>query len=93
MAAPWGVELDENVLCVVKDYVLVVVGDDDDNGAFLLLRDRLALNAGLDLAGDKVINESPNILVGDLLGLIKGELLVLGNVLDCKGRPFVDLEV
>lgn len=93
MTAPRGVELDEDVLSVVEDDLLVVVGNDDGDGAVLLLGNRLALDAGLHLAAAEVVDELGDGLDGDVLGLLEGELLVLDRVLDGERRPLANLEV
>ena len=96
VSAPRGVELNENVLLVVDDEVLVALGDDHSGTGLLLLGDGLALDAGLDLAGDEVVNERADSLLADVLGstlLGVGELLVLGDVLDGERGPGADLEV
>ena len=41
MAAPWGVEFEEDVIFVVDDDVFVVVGYDYLDWTFLFLRDGL----------------------------------------------------
>ena len=92
MTAPWSVELQKNVLIFV-DHVFVVVGDDDGYRTFLLLWDWLALDAGLDLAVYKVLYKVADFLLGELLALIKWELLVLDSLLDGKSGPLVDLKV
>lgn len=69
------------------------MGDDDSDGTFLLLRDRLALDAWLNLAINKVLSELANILGIELLVLWIGEFLVLLNLLDGKGGELVGLEV
>ena len=91
--APGGVELDEHVLGVIEDDILVVVRDDDGDGAVLLFGDGLGLDARVNLAGYEVVDEGANVLVGDLFCLVVGEFLVLGDVLDGEGGPSVDLEV
>jgi len=96
VSAPGGVKLDENILLVVDDKVLVALGDDDSGTSLLLLGDGLALDAGLDFASDKVLNERSDRLLGKVLGralLGVGELLVLGDVLDGERGPGADLEV
>lgn len=60
--------------------------------SILRFRDGLRLDAGFDLAVHKVLNKGANSLLGDLLGLVKGKLLVLDCLLDGKGRPLL-LEV
>lgn len=96
VSAPGGVELEEDVLVVVDDEVLVALCDDDGGARLLLLGDGLALDAGLDLALDELLNESANSLLADVLDsalLGVGELLVLGDVLDGECGPGADLEV
>jgi hypothetical protein len=96
VSAPGGVEFNKNVLLVVDHEVLVALGDDDSGTGLLLLGDGLALDAGLDLAGDEVVNERADSLLADVLGstlLGVGELLVLGDVLDGERGPGADLEV
>jgi hypothetical protein len=96
VSAPGGVEFNKNVLLVVDHEVLVALGDDDSGTGLLLLGDGLALDAGLDLAGDEVVNERADSLLADVLGstlLGVGELLVLGDVLDGECGPGADLEV
>jgi hypothetical protein len=96
VSAPGGVEFNKNVLLVVDHEVLVALGDDDSGTGLLLLGDGLALDAGLDLAGDEVVNERADSLLADVLGstlLGVGELLVLGDVLDGERGPAADLEV
>ena len=96
VSAPRRVELEQDVLLVVDDELLVVLRDDDGDGSFLLLRDRLGLDARLDLAGDKVVEELADGLFAqgfDAALLGEGELLVLLRVLDGEGRPVANLEV
>lgn len=96
VTAPGGVELEEDILLVVDDEVLVALGDDDGGTGLLLLGDGLALDAGLDLALDELLNERADGLGGDVLGgalLGEGVLLVLGDVLDGESGPGADLEV
>lgn len=66
---------------------------DDLDRALVFLRDRLALDAGLDFPINKVLNESTNLFLSKLLRLIKGKLLILDSLLDGKGWPLVDFEV
>jgi hypothetical protein len=96
VSAPGGVELEENILVVVDDEVLVALCDDDGGARLLLLRDGVALDAGLDLALDELLDESANGLMADVLHgalLVVGELLVLGDVLDGECGPGADLKV
>lgn len=69
------------------------MGHDDGHVIVLLLRNRLALDAGLHLAINEILNEVTDFLLRKLLGLIQGELLVLDGFLDGKGGPLVNFEV
>ena len=66
---------------------------DDLDAALLLLRNRLALDTWRNLAVDKVLDESADIIMCEFLALVKGELLVLDGLLDGEGGPFVDFKV
>lgn len=93
VAAPGCVELDQDVLLIVQDDVFVVVRDDDLDGPFLSFWNRLRLDAGRDLAGQKVVDELADALFGELGALIEGELLVLDGLLDGEGGPLGGVEV
>jgi hypothetical protein len=93
VSAPWGVELNKNILGIVKNNLLVVVGNNHGNGTVLLLWDRLRLDAWLDLARVELLNEFANLLGSNGLAVLVGEFLVLDGVLDGKGGPFANLEV
>lgn len=93
VTAPGSVELNEDILGVIKDNVVVALGDDDGDGALLGLGDGLRLDGRLNLASNEVIDELLDGLGGDLLLLVEGELLVLGGLLDGEGRELVGLEV
>jgi len=93
VATPRSVELHKNILFVVYDNVLVVVGDNGNNRSIVLLRNWLRLNARLDLTSKKVIDEFGNVLFTKLGALLERKLLVLGCILNGKGRPFADLKV
>lgn len=88
VSAPWGIEFEKNVLGVVENDVVVVLGNNNGDGA-ILLGDGLALNARLNLASDEVVEELANLLFVDGTG--EGELLVLLGVLDGEGRPLANL--
>lgn len=96
VSAPGGVELEKDILVVVDDEVLVALCDNDSGTGLLLLGDGVALDAGLDLAANELLNErtdslGADVLDGTLLGV--GELLVLGDVLDGECGPGANLEV
>ena len=93
VAAPWGVVFHEDIFVVVNDYFLVIVSNDDLDRAFLFLGNRLRLDAGLDLAVDKVLNERADFLLAELFSLIKRKLGVLGSVLNGEGGELVSFEV
>ena len=93
VAAPWGVKFYKNVFFVVNNDILVVVGYHNLNIALLLLGNGLGLDAGFELASHEIIDELANVFRRELLGLVKGKLLVLDGLLDRKGRPFVGFEV
>ena len=59
----------------------------------LFLWNRLGLDASLDLAVQEILHELADILGGEGLGLVKGELEVLDGLLDSKRREFLGLEV
>ena len=59
----------------------------------MLLWDGLRLDARLDLAIDKVLNESANIVMGKLLVLIEGELLIFDGFLNGECGPLIDLQI
>jgi hypothetical protein len=92
MATPWSIELDQNILLVVKHDIFVVLRDNYCHWSFLLLRDRLGLDAGLDLAINKVLYKLAHVLIGEF-GSAEGELLILDGILDSEGRPFPDLTI
>jgi hypothetical protein len=96
VSAPGSVELKEDILLVVDNKVLVALGDDHGGTRLLLLGNRLALDAGLNLALNELLNESADSLLADVLDgtlLGVGELLVLGNVLDGERGPGANLKV
>ena len=93
MTAPGSVILEKNIVFVIQNYLFVVVGHNDLNRAFLLLRNRLRLDAGGDLAIDEVLDECANVGVGKLLLLIERKLLILDRLLDGESWPFAIFEI
>lgn len=89
MAAPWSIELQQNVLGVIQNNVIVIMRNNHLDWTILRLRDGLRLDARLDLAVHKVLNKGANGFLGDFLGLIKRKLLVLDCLLNGKGRPLL----
>ena len=92
VAAPRGVEFDQDILLVVEDDVVVVERHDHGDGAFLLLRDRLRFYAGRKFPRDEVLDKGADIFLRQL-GSFKGVFLVLVDLLDGEGWPFVGWEV
>ena len=93
VTAPRGVEFEKNIVIVIQNNFLVVVGYHDLNRALLLLWNRLRLDAGVNLALNKLLDESANLVVRNFLVLVKGEFLVLDSLLDSKCGPFAIFEV
>jgi len=93
VSTPWGIELEENIIVVVENDIFVVVGYDNLDRAFLLLRNGLGLDARIDLAVEETLDEMANIIMSDLLGLIEGEFLILLSLLDGERGPFAILQV
>ena len=62
MSAPWGVELDEDVLGWVKDQVVEVLADDDLDGIGRVVWDLLRFQVTLDGAIQNTVDESLDTL-------------------------------
>lgn len=93
MAAPWRIVFDEHILGIVHDNIVVVLGDNDGDWAILLFRDGFTLDAGLNLASDKIIDEFANVLCIEFFVSSVGELLVVDSILNGKGGPDTSFEV
>lgn len=93
MSAPGCVELDQDVLLVVQDDVLVVVGHHYGDWALLGLWNGLGLDAWLDFAGQVLVDELAHDLLGELVALIKRELLILDGLLNRECGPLPDIKV
>jgi hypothetical protein len=87
VTAPWGVELEEDILVVLDDKVVVGVGDNDGDWSLLLLWNWLRLDGWRDLALGVVLNKLGDGLLGELLILWEWELGVLGGFLDSESWP------
>ena len=85
---PRSIEFDENIFRIVEDNVVVGLCDDNGDWAFLFLRDGFALDAGFHGSVEVTGHKGLNIGSRDFLSLVKGELLILLNILDRKRRPF-----
>jgi hypothetical protein len=83
----------ENILGIIKNDILVVMGNDNGYRAILRFWDRLALNAWLYLSSIEVINEGANRLSGDFFSLLIWELLVLDGILDSESWPLANFQV
>lgn len=93
VTAPWGVVFEKNIVLIVQNDLFVVVGHDDLNGTLLFLRNRLRLDARVNLAVNEVLHECANIIVCKLLVLVKRKFLVLDGLLDGEGGPLAVFEV
>ena len=80
-------------MIILQNNLFVVVGYDDLYWTFLLFWDGLRLDARIDLAINKVLNERANIFNCKLLVLIEGELLILDGLLNGECGPLIDLQV
>ena len=87
VAAPWGVELDEDIVVVVGNDLLEVLPDDDLDRLRVVGGDLFGLEEGGQLAIGEVVDELGDRLDGDALGLaFEGELLhVVCGVEDADG--------
>lgn len=90
VAAPGGVELNQNVLVlVVLDNLGVSGGDNDLDGAVVLLGNSLGLDRGLDSAGQDILSQLLHLLNSELTLLVQGELGAGDDVLDTKSGPLL----
>lgn len=69
------------------------MGDDNDDGAVLLFGNGLGFDTRLHLAIDDGLYEASNVLFGKFLGLIKGKLGVLSNILNGESWEFLRVKV
>jgi hypothetical protein len=73
--------------------LLVVIRNNNVDGSILLLGDWLRLDARGHLSIDKLLNELIDILVSNLLALVKGKFLILDRLLDSESWEFANLEI
>lgn len=93
VTAPGGIKLKQNIVVVVQNNFLIVVGDNDLDRALLLLWNRLRLDAGVNLAVNEVLDKCADLVVCDFLFLVEGEFLILDSLLDSESWPFAIFEV
>lgn len=93
VSTPWGVEFEENVLVVIDDNILVGVSHHDCDGSFLGFRNRLRLDAGLNLAIKNILNELPDFFGIEFPGLVVRVLGVLLRILDSESGECLRVKV
>ena len=93
VTAPGGIELEQNIILVIQNNLLVVIGHNDLNRALLLLWDWLRLDAGVNLAVNEVLDKCADIVMCDFLVLVIGKFLILDSLLDSESWPFAIFEV
>lgn len=90
VAAPGGVELNQNVLVlVVLDNLGVSGGDNDLDGAVVLLGNSFGLDRGLDSARQDILSQLLHLLNSELTLLVQGELGAGDDVLDTESGPLL----
>lgn len=93
VTTPWSVELNQYILLIVKNDLVVVLGNDNGNWTILLFRNRLRLDAWINLTSNKLVNEFANCFSSKLVGLVKRKFLVLDCLLNSESGPLANLEV
>jgi hypothetical protein len=92
VSTPRRVKFDEDVLVIVNDKLLVCVGNDHRDRAFLSLGNRLALDAWVELSGNEIIHELANSFLGEF-GAIKGKFLIFVRFLNGEGGPLANFQI
>jgi hypothetical protein len=95
VSTPRSVELEKDILLIVDDKVLVRLGNHNCH-TLLLLGNLLALDAGLNLASDEILEKLAEAFLAessDRTRLSERKLLVLDRVLNGEGGPLANLEV
>jgi len=87
VSAPRGIELNQDVFGVVKNDILVRVCYDNCDRTLLFLWNRLRLDAGFQVAINKVLDKCANSLLCELA--LEWVFLVLDRLLDGECRPSV----
>jgi len=90
---PRSIEFNEDILLVIKNNLVVVVGNNDGDWAVLVLWGWLRLDAWLEGSRCELLNKFADLLGCDLLGLVEWVFLVLAGVLNGKCGPLANLEV
>lgn len=93
VAAPRGIVLNKNVFVILDHKILVVVANNDRDRSLLCLRNRLGLDAGLNLSIENALDERADVLSIDFLGLVKRVLGVLRRVLDGERWELLGVKV
>lgn len=93
MSTPWRIEFNKHILLIVDDNFIVVMGHNNLDGSFLLLRNGLRLDAGFNFAVDKVLDKLSDIVVRNFFGLVIGKFQVLHGFLNRKGGEFIGFKV
>ena len=93
MSAPGSIELDEDVLLIVVDDLVKFIGNKYEDGLILGSGNRFALERGLKLASEVLVNELVGAVWRQRLGLRVWVLELLGHVLYDERRPFDLLEI
>jgi hypothetical protein len=93
VSAPRGVELDQNILGIIHDNLLVVVGDHNGDGAIIGLGNGLGLDAGLDLSGKDILDELGDFSGHEGLGLVIRVLLVGSGIVKSESRELLGIKV
>lgn len=93
MSTPWGIELNEDILAVIEDNLFEFHGDQSEDGPLLGLRDGLAPQRGLELAGGVFLEEGSDGLSAELLRLVEGILHLSRDFLDDECGPLANSEV
>ena len=85
--SPWSVELDKDILRVVKDNILELLLDKNKDILVLSLRNRLALERWLKLALEITFNQLIDKLGSNRLVLVERVLQLLAQILENETRP------
>jgi hypothetical protein len=93
VSAPRGIELDQNILGIIHDDLLVVVGDHNGDGAIIGLGDGLGLDAGLNLSGKDILDELGDFSGHEGLRLVIRVLLVGSGIVKGESRELLGIKV